>query len=61
MKGIEAVPALAQRGRPGRRFLSFIDLDARMAIGFVPSRWISGLHETIGKATSCERRIRRAA
>jgi CubicO group peptidase (beta-lactamase class C family) len=25
--------------------LSFVDLDARMAIGFVPNRWISGRHE----------------
>lgn len=26
--------------------MSFIDLDARMAIGFTPNRWISGSHET---------------
>jgi CubicO group peptidase (beta-lactamase class C family) len=25
---------------------SFIDLDARMSLGFVPNRWISGPHET---------------
>ena len=25
--------------------LSFIDFDARMAIGFVPNRWISGPYE----------------
>ena len=25
--------------------LSFIDLDARMSIGFTPNRWISGPHE----------------
>jgi len=26
--------------------MAFIDLDRRMAIGFVPNRWISGPHET---------------
>jgi hypothetical protein len=25
--------------------LSFIDLDARMSLGFTPNRWISGPHE----------------
>ena len=25
--------------------MSFVDLDARMAIGFTPNRWISGQHE----------------
>jgi hypothetical protein len=25
--------------------LSFVDLDARMALGFTPNRWISGAHE----------------
>jgi CubicO group peptidase (beta-lactamase class C family) len=26
--------------------MSFIDLDARMSLGYVPNRWISGPHET---------------
>jgi CubicO group peptidase (beta-lactamase class C family) len=26
--------------------MSFVDLDARMAVGYVPNRWISGPHET---------------
>jgi CubicO group peptidase (beta-lactamase class C family) len=26
--------------------MSFIDLDARMSLGFVPNRWIAGPHET---------------
>ena len=26
--------------------MSFIDLDARMALGYTPNRWISGKHET---------------
>jgi hypothetical protein len=26
--------------------MSFIDLDARMSLGYVPNRWISGAHET---------------
>lgn len=30
--------------------LSFIDLSARMAIGFVPNRWISGQYETYRSA-----------
>jgi hypothetical protein len=25
--------------------MSYVDLDARMSIGFVPNRWISGPHE----------------
>jgi hypothetical protein len=25
--------------------MSYVDLDARMAIGFTPNRWISGPHE----------------
>jgi CubicO group peptidase (beta-lactamase class C family) len=26
--------------------MSFVDLDARMSVGYVPNRWISGTHET---------------
>jgi hypothetical protein len=26
--------------------MSYVDLDARMSLGFVPNRWISGPHET---------------
>ena len=32
--------------------LAFIDLDARMAIGFVPNRWITGPYEQGGTASS---------
>jgi CubicO group peptidase (beta-lactamase class C family) len=26
--------------------MSFVDLDARMSLGYVPNRWIAGTHET---------------
>ena len=45
-----AVPAVPAGARAawwggGGGSLSFVDLDARMSIGFVPNRWISGPYE----------------
>jgi CubicO group peptidase (beta-lactamase class C family) len=48
--GVPAGARAAWRGGNGGS-LSFVDLDARMAIGFVPNRWIAGPYEQHRSAT----------